>query len=299
MAKNELAKVNPNDLVARLEKSYVSALPNSITKEAFGRALLTSLRKTPELTKCAPASLASAVTTAAQLGLPIGLNGAAYLVPFKEECTLIIGYQGLIELIYRSDSVDSVSADVVCENDTFEFEQGTNQKLRHVPCLKGPRGAPYAVYAIARIKGSDTPVYVVMGREEVLKVKAASRAASGKSSPWNGQFETEMWKKTAVRRLAKMLPKSADRLQAAFQYESDEDEKWAAARTVEADDPFQPGRTHVAPRKAEPQAEQVVELEPEPEAAAEPSPAANANSTQAQVIQTGTSAKGKSLYDVR
>lgn len=237
-------------LVKNLEASFSTALPTHVTKEHFSRALLTQFRRTPKLMQCTQQSIGGAVLTAAQLGLMLGVNGAGWLVPFKDEAVLVIGYQGMVDLCYRSDRVDSVSADVVCENDKFDYEQGLNQRLKHIPELKGPRGPAYAAYAIANIRGSDRPVYVVMNQQEIMDVKKASPAASKSESPWNGPFEYEMWKKTALRRLTKLLPKSVE-LASALEFENKQEERM---REIEAsvidDDPLTPGR-HNSRAKAE------------------------------------------------
>jgi len=211
-------------VLGKLDDSVSKALPTHVTKAHFMRALQTQFRKTPKLEQCTEKSIGAAVVTSAQLGLMVGVNGAAYLIPYGKECTLIIGYQGLIDLCYRSGQVESVSADVVCENDDFSYEQGLEPKLKHIPNLKGSRGEPYAVWAAARIKESSKPTYVVMNREEVLKVKNSSAGAKTSSSPWNGDFENEMWKKTALRRLVKLLPKSVE-LAKAFQFENDQEDR--------------------------------------------------------------------------
>jgi hypothetical protein len=49
-----------------------------------------------------------------------------------------------------------------------------------------------------------------MPKEEVMKVKAASPSAGSNYSPWNGPFELEMWRKTAIRRLSKTLPMNTE-----------------------------------------------------------------------------------------
>ena len=53
----------------------------------------------------------------------------------------MIGYKGLIDLCYRSGEVSTVQAHTVYENDTFEYELGLDNKLRHVPASSG-RGVP-------------------------------------------------------------------------------------------------------------------------------------------------------------
>ncbi len=237
----------PMQLVKGFQSAIGDALPTHMTKEHFSRALLTSFRRTPALVQCEQSSIGNAVVTAAQLGLMIGVNGACWLIPYGKECQLIIGYQGLIDLCYRSGIVESIFADVVFENDIFDFEQGLKQTLRHKINLKSERGKPYAVYAIARIKKSDTPVYVVLTKDEVYKVRNSSAGAKSNKSPWNGEFETEMWKKTALRRLSKLLPKSIE-LQQALEFENRQEERWTSSQTVE-DDPFAPGR-HKLPSKS-------------------------------------------------
>lgn len=207
-------------LVTELKGSYESGMPTHAVKEAFSRALMTQFRKIPKLMNCSRQSIGSAVVTAAQLGLNLGINGAAWLIPFGQECTLIIGYQGLVDLCYRSDKVESVRAEIVYENDEFEHEEGLNPILRHKKTLTGNRGKFIATYAIANLKDSSTPVYVVLTKEDVMAVKKSSKAAKSSDSPWNGPFESEMWKKTAIKRLSKVLPKSTE-LNRALQYEQD------------------------------------------------------------------------------
>ena len=46
----------------------------------------------------------------AQLGLEPGSGmGQAYLIPFKDECQFIIGYRGLLNLVYRSGHLRSLN----------------------------------------------------------------------------------------------------------------------------------------------------------------------------------------------
>jgi len=248
-------------MVKALAGSVKSALPAHVTLEHFQRAMLTEFRRTPKLLECTRESVGAAVVTAAQLGLMLGVNGAAWLIPFKTDATLVIGYQGMVDLCYRSDRVDSVFSDVVCANDQFEYEQGLTPKLRHVPNLKGARGEPYAVYAIAKIRGSESPLYVLLNREEVMNVKGASFGARKSDSPWNGKFETEMWKKTAIRRLCKFLPKSVD-LQNALEFENRQAEREREVEaSVVAEAPLSPGRHEMRKTPA-----------PEKQAVPEPAP---------------------------
>lgn len=191
-------------------KAIKSALPRHMTPERMCRVALNTIRRTPQLLECAPETMVAAIVEASSLGLEIDSRGQAYLVPFfnsktgRKEVQLIPGYKGLADLAYRSGRVDSIFAEVVCENDKFRFSLGLNPTLEHTPSLED-RGKLIAVYAVARMKES-APQFVVMGKGDIEKIKKASKASTG---PWR-DWEAEMWKKTAIRRLCKMLPLSPE-----------------------------------------------------------------------------------------
>ncbi len=82
--------------------------------------------------------------------------GQAYLIPYNNkgamECQFQIGYKGLIDLSYRNPQMQIISAQVVYENDEFEYELGLNPKAGSPPCIKGPRGSQ----AFLRVLSSST-----------------------------------------------------------------------------------------------------------------------------------------------
>jgi recombination protein RecT len=177
-----------------------------IDPDKFTRLALTTLRTVPKLADCKPSSLLGALMTCAQLGLePGGPLGQVYLVPFKNEATLIIGYQGFIDLMYRSDRVASVSAHAVYEADEFYFELGTNAHLLHRPALDD-RGELIAVYGIAELVSGAKP-FDVLSKSDVDKRRARSK--SGNSGPWSTNYEA-MARKTAIRQLFKWMPTSIE-----------------------------------------------------------------------------------------
>lgn len=181
-----------------------SCLPKHMTPERMCRIAVQTISKSPQLQRCTPQSLVAAIVEASSLGLEIDVRGQAYLVPYNTTVTLIPGYKGLMDLAYRSGRVANIYAETVCEHDEFVCELGLAPKLTHKPNLDD-RGGLRAVYAVARLKDAD-PVFVVLNRKDVEKIRKASKAKSG---PWN-DWEDEMWKKTAIRRLCKYLPLSPE-----------------------------------------------------------------------------------------
>jgi len=218
-------------IIDKLKPSLETALPKHLTKERFARILLTQFRRIPKLCDCTQESIGGAVLTAAQLGIEIGVNGQGWIIPYKNEATLVIGYQGLVDLVYRSEKIDYLDAEVICENDEISVEKGANPRLRHVPNLR-ERGKAYAVYAVAKVKGAMDAVFAVLTMEEIQKIKNSSHGAEKSDSPWQ-KWPEEMYKKTALKRLCKLLPKSVE-LRDALEYESEAEERAAPVKEVEA-----------------------------------------------------------------
>ena len=133
--------------------------------------------------------------------------GQIYFVPRAGKVQFQAGYKGLMELAFRSKLVTSFATGLVYPGDKFEFEQGTNCFLRHIPAFQTdePLNATHA-YAIARIKGAAKDEFAVIPRAEWMKVKAISdKATKGKGFLWS-QFADAAIRKTAIRRLSKFLP---------------------------------------------------------------------------------------------
>lgn len=177
---------------------------DAVGADRVARMVVTSIARTPGLAECTPKSVLSAVYQAVQLGLT--LDGRhAHLVPFrdgdKKVCTLVPDYKGLIQLALKSKIVTAITLETVCENDDFQWDRGVI--TRHTVNWRSPRGEAYAWYAIAKMAGGGEAC-VVLPRSEVEAIRARSKKGS-KQSPWDTDFN-EMAKKTAFKRLAKVLP---------------------------------------------------------------------------------------------
>ena len=178
-------------------------LPTHLTPDRFLRVALTATRKTPKLANCDQNSLLSALMTLSQLGLePDGR--LAHLIPFGNECQLIIDYKGLVDLAMRSGQIGKIHADKVCQEDDFVYDCG--EVTRHVIDFREPRGDAYAYYAQVTFKDGFRKAEC-MPLEDVKAIQKRSKA--GGSGPWVSDFD-EMAKKTAFRRLSKWLQLSPE-----------------------------------------------------------------------------------------
>lgn len=177
-------------------------LPKGFDVGRLVRVISSQIRQNPKLALCDPYSMMHAVMTCAQLGLePSKTLGRVHLIPYGRDVQCIIGYQGLVELARRSGEISEIFAEVVYENDKFEYTLGLNKKLEHTPELGGNRGEFKCAYAVAKYKDGGNHM-VVMSKEEIEKIKSGIKY---KNAVWDSHYD-EMAKKTAIRRLAKLLP---------------------------------------------------------------------------------------------
>jgi recombination protein RecT len=202
-------------LVARADGLAQWSKGTGLDPRTLVRIALRELQSDSKLRQCSPESFYLALTAAAQLGLePTGVTGEAYLVPFnvkvgdnrwEKRVQLIPGYQGLAKLVYQTGKVQELWADVVHANDHFRVVRGSDPRLEHEPVIVGERGELVAAYACARLAPHGGVRFEVLTREDVDKIKSASK--QGHTGPWVEWYD-EMAKKSAVRRLCKLLPKT-------------------------------------------------------------------------------------------
>lgn len=202
------------NLLRRMTPDLQRALPRHMSPDRMMRIALTALRTNHRLAQCSPGSFLGSVITAAQLGLEVNTPlGHAYLIPYKGECTLQLGYQGMMDLARRSGMVSAIYAYDVREGDVFSYQLGLNPDVKHVPSDDEGREMKKLthVYAVAKLKDGE-PVFTVLTRAQVDQFRKRSRAAS--DGPWVTDY-TAMALKTAIRRLFTWLPKSAEMATAA------------------------------------------------------------------------------------
>jgi phage RecT family recombinase len=191
-------------LIAR--KDELRNALTDIDPDHFIRALVTAADANPELQACEWQSLWKACLKACSDNLlPDGREGV--IVPYKNKATWIPMYRGLLKLFRQSGECKWITADVVRRGETFEYWVDQNGvHFKHVPQGDDSKLIE-RVYAAALTK--DGAFYVaVLSMTEINKIKAVSKATR-EDSPWF-RWTSEMMKKTALRRLAKLLPSGRD-----------------------------------------------------------------------------------------
>lgn len=204
--------------IQAMQSQFQIAAPRGVEAAQLVRDALTCLRTIRNLDKAEPRSVLGALMTSAQLGLRPGVLGHCWPLPFwdgRDRChkaQLIIGYQGLVELAHRSGKISSLIARTVYANDPlFDVDYGLSDNLVHKPLINGDRGDPIAYYAVVKLTTGGHAFYV-LGHEDMLRYRDryAPTTKDGRIvGPWGDNFEG-MAHKTAVRQLAKWIPKSTE-----------------------------------------------------------------------------------------
>lgn len=198
---------------------FAKLLGDETRIDRFMRILTSTVGRNDDLLGCDMGSIVSCAMQGAQLNLdPEPSLGQFYLVPRKGVCTFVVGYQGMIQLALRSGRVRSVKGRVVYRQDEFDFAEGTNGFIKHVPNVdlaEAPHfdddfRAAYAVAKFVRRAGEpDDFEFVVMPRWQVNRVRDVASKATNDKSPWK-VWPDAMRAKTAVRQLFKFLQVSAE-----------------------------------------------------------------------------------------
>lgn len=202
------ALLNRKDVLTELRK----VLPEELSPERLTRISLTVIQKSPGLKKCTPLSLLACVVEIAQLRLdPDPLLGEVYIVPYKDQATVQVGYKGFAKLAFNTGDIHKITTFVVRKGEKFKVTAGTAETLIHEPKDHGNEKDDSTwthAYAVAFFRDGHSD-HQVLERAEIFRRRARSRAfTSGKKdSPWFTDPES-MWKKSAVRALATRLPKS-------------------------------------------------------------------------------------------
>lgn len=216
MTARELATTDENRqacelLFSKHEAAFLGSFPVASEAARALRIAKTAILSNPKLIECTSASLLTGVMQSMQLGLVLdGVLGHSYLVPYydknlgRKQAQFQAGYKGLMELAFRSDKVRAITARVVRDGDSFEWEEGTDAHLKHKPKPNNGEAQVTYIWAMATCVGAKP--FAVMTFEEVDAIRKKAKSQTG---PWL-THPFEMMKKTVIRNLCKTLPVSTD-----------------------------------------------------------------------------------------
>lgn len=194
----------------KLKPQMALALPKHMNADRMTRLALTAFSTTPALQRCSPQSIAASIMTAAQLGLEPGISGQGYLIPYKETCTFVPGWKGLVDLVARSGRA-TVWTGAVRAGDEFEYQLGDAPFCLHRPG-DSDDGQPFThVYAIGRVRDASMAVIEVWSRAKVEKHLKHYNKVGGRHYANTDENNFEMYaRKVALLQVLKYMPASIE-----------------------------------------------------------------------------------------
>ena len=205
-------------VLAEQEDKLSALLPADMDIGFFKANVIAACSANPKLIQeCTRSSLIKAVFEASELGLMVhSVLGEAWLVPYKNVATLIVGYQGKVKLLYNTGMVKLIEARTVFSNDTWECEYGLNPKLRHVE--HEARGQFKGAWCkVELMTGGTLFDYYPESKLHLIRDKSAGyryfkKTGRGKEIWGDAHNELEMYRKTVLNNLSKFIPRSGKRI---------------------------------------------------------------------------------------
>lgn len=205
-----------------LNNAYYQAQLKSTMKEnagTFATSLMELVTSDEKLLACNPQLLMAEAMKAASLHLPLNKQlGYAYIVPYGNTPTMIIGYKGLYQLAIRSGLYRNINADIVYEGEyqgydkisgelRLDGEKTSNKVVGYFAFLELTNGFRKMMYMSLDDMCSYAKKYSATLRNckqtnQQLAEMAQKQAESGpgNSVGWYGNFN-DMATKTVLRRL--------------------------------------------------------------------------------------------------
>lgn len=215
--------------------AFNDALPaNTVNIDRFVQSAMLAITnpKMPNLRACNKDSIFRSLKEAASYGLELnGTLGQAYLIPYNEKvngkyemtCHMQIGYKGLIALARRSNTIKTIAAEPIHENDIFECEFASGRHIHHKPDIFKERGEVVGYYCLVELSNGGEQ-FKVMSKKDVEKHRDKfSKAFDPKDTNniWNKNFDA-MALKTVVIQTLKLCPISIEALDAVMKEESED-----------------------------------------------------------------------------
>ncbi len=192
----------------RMKPQMALALPKHMSADRMARLALTAFSTSKALQNCRTDSILASLMTATQLGLEPGINGQGYLIPYKDICTFVPGWKGLVDLVSRAGRA-TVWTGAVYEGDKFDYQLGDEPFCRHKP---GDGGGLFThVYAIGKVKDAQMAVIEVWTFGKVRKHLDQYNKVGSKHYALASENNFEMYaKKVALLQVLKYMPSSIE-----------------------------------------------------------------------------------------
>lgn len=188
--------------------NILAATPG-LPANSFKAAMLSQMqnhRAAEKLARCTLPSILNCAATFAGLGLmPDGVSQQAFMLPFKDTATPVVGKQGYVTLGDRAGR--TIKGNVVREGDEFDYMEGSTEYVKHKRLA--PLGSRITHAWAVMTAPNRTPVVQVVPIDQLIEIMKKSPAVKfGSDTPYNDLVigRPAMFEKSAVRKLRTSIP---------------------------------------------------------------------------------------------
>lgn len=210
-------------LIAELGK-HKEALPPGFNRERFTLNCITVIqdmlkdsKKKDQLAKVDVKTIPVCLAKGAYLGLDF-FNGECYAIPYGGNMQFQTDYKGEIKLCkkYSKNPIKDIFAKVVRDGDFFVEEVESGEQRVHFkpqPFSNEPMRGAFAIV----VYKDGSMLYDTMSAEEIENVR--NNYSKAKDSPAWKNSKGEMYKKTVLRRLCKLIDLDFDNIEQRIAFE--------------------------------------------------------------------------------
>lgn len=164
--------------------------------KAYISSVLIAVQNDEKLMKCNNQSIYNSALRAASLQLSVDpVAKQAYLIPFGDKCTLLVHYQGLVDMAVRTGKYNWINVDPV-----YEGEKWVKDRLSGIHEFEGEKKADKVIgwFAAFQMNNGYTKTHYMSLEEIHAHGKKYSRSYNSSKSLWKTRPEV-MERKTPLR----------------------------------------------------------------------------------------------------
>lgn len=200
MSEDQLTTIKPKDLreiirSPQVKEKFMEAL-GSPQVGGYIQNVLIAVAESPALQRCTPVSIIGAALRAATMRLSCDpFSGHAFLVPYKDKATLIVGWKGIYHLAIRTGKYRFLNLITIYDGQTVEEDQMTG--IHHIGGqFKSKNVIGYMLY-FQLISGFEKTFYMTV-EECQDHGRKYSKSYHKEDSLWQ-KDPHKMYEKTVVR----------------------------------------------------------------------------------------------------
>lgn len=199
-----------NRTIEKNREKILKLFPSKVDPDKIILSFRNEFMKNENIKTCEWESIKDCFLKCCRLGLEPGILNQIYVIPLKIQnrkiCTFILGYKGMLELIWRSPHVKHFRQPIVYYDcDHFEMVRGTEEVVRLISTYSAERKAVGIFTIIEMTDGTKTIEHMFI--EEIIEIRNKIPSYSywvmggkkGKPPIWEEHFES-MAKKTLLRK---------------------------------------------------------------------------------------------------